>query len=134
MKKIREVKEMFESSLREMFVTRNMVLCGLMAALAVVLSMTASIEAGPYIRIGFSGIPNRIVEYALKPTGPFFFGFTFNVMLAGIIYGSILYRKPVSIKRIVAAELLIKILINCILNTLWISMLYGIPRAGGNPL
>ena len=36
MKKIREVKEMFESSLREMFVTRNMVLCGLMAALAVV--------------------------------------------------------------------------------------------------
>ena len=125
MKKIREVKEMFESSLREMFVTRNMVLCGLMAALAVVLSMTASIEAGPYIRIGFSGIPNRIVEYALKPTGPFFFGFTFNVMLAGIIYGSILYRKPVSIKRIVAAELLIKILINCILNTLWISMLYG---------
>ncbi len=144
MKKIREVKEMFESSLREMFVTRNMVLCGLMAALAVVLSMTASIEVGPYIRIGFSGIPNRIVEclfgpvagclfggaldilkYALKPTGPFFFGFTFNVMLAGIIYGSILYRKPVSIKRIVAAELLIKILINCILNTLWISMLYG---------
>ena len=115
--------------------------CGLMAALAVVLSMTASIEVGPYIRIGFSGIPNRIVEclfgpvagclfggaldilkYALKPTGPFFFGFTFNVMLAGIIYGSILYRKPVSIKRIVAAELLIKILINCILNTLWISM------------
>ena len=53
MKKIREVKEMFESSLREMFVTRNMVLCGLMAALAVVLSMTASIEVGPYIRIGF---------------------------------------------------------------------------------
>ena len=144
MKKIREVKEMFESSLREMFVTRNMVLCGLMAALAVVLSMTASIEVGPYIRIGFSGIPNRIVvclfgpvagclfggaldilKYALKPTDPFFFGFTFNVMLAGIIYGSILYRKPVSIKRIVAAELLIKILINCILNTLWISMLYG---------
>ena len=53
MKKIREVKEMFESSLREMFVTRNMVLCGLMAALAVVLSMTASIEAGPYIRFYF---------------------------------------------------------------------------------
>ena len=67
MKKIREVKEMFESSLREMFVTRNMVLCGLMAALAVVLSMTASIEVGPYIRIGFSGIPNRIEECLFGP-------------------------------------------------------------------
>jgi len=144
MKKIREVKEMFESSLREMFVTRNMVLCGLMAALAMVLSMTASIEVGPYIKIGFSGIPNRIVEflfgpvtgclfggamdvlkYALKPTGPFFFGFTFNVMLAGLIYGSIFYKKPVSIKRIMAAELLVKVIVNCFLNTLWISMLYG---------
>jgi len=108
------------------------------------LSMTASIEVGPYIKIGFSGIPNRIVEflfgpvtgclfggamdvlkYALKPTGPFFFGFTFNVMLAGLIYGSIFYKKPVSIKRIMAAELLVKVIVNCFLNTLWISMLYG---------
>ena len=144
MKKIREMKEMFKSYLQELLVTKNMVLCGLMAALAVVLSMTTSIEVGPYIRIGFSGIPNRIVEclfgpvsgclfggaldilkYALKPSGPFFFGFTFNVMLAGIIYGSFLYKKPVSIKRIAAAELLTKVLVNCVLNTLWISMLYG---------
>lgn len=144
MKKIKEYKEICKSSCRELLVTRNVVLCGLMAALAVVLSMVASIEVGPYIRIGFSGIPNRVVEclfgpvtgclfggaldilkYVLKPTGPFFFGFTFNVMVAGIIYGSILYKKTVSIKRIVAAELLTKVLVNCILNTLWISMLYG---------
>ena len=135
---------MYANSLKELFVTKNIVLCGLMAALAVVLSMTASVEVGPYIRIGFSGIPNRVIEclfgpvagclfggaldilkYILKPSGPFFFGFTFNVMLAGVIYGSILYKKTVSIKRIIVAELLIKILVNCILNTLWISMLYG---------
>lgn len=144
MKKIREFKEIYGSSFQELFVTRNMVLCGFMAALAVGLSMTASIEVGPYIRIGFSGIPNRIVEflfgpvtgclfggaldilkYMLKPTGPFFFGFTFNAMLAGLIYGSILYKKPVSIRRIAAAELLVKIIVNCFFNTLWISMLYG---------
>lgn len=144
MKKLKEIKEIYKSSFRELLVTKNIVLCGFMAALAVVLSMTASIEAGPYIRIGFSGIPNRIVEclfgpivgcffggaldilkYMLKPTGPFFFGFTLNVMLAGIIYGSILYKKPISIKRIATAELLTKFLVNCILNTLWISMLYG---------
>ena len=109
---------MYGSSFQELFVTKNMVLCGFMAALAVGLSMTTSIEVGPYIRIGFSGIPNRIVEflfgpvtgclfggaldimkYMLKPTGPFFFGFTFNAMLAGIIYGSAFYKKPISIKR-----------------------------------
>ncbi len=144
MEKLKRIKEMYANSLKELFVTKNIVLCGLMAALAVVLSMTASVEVGPYIRIGFSGIPNRVIEclfgpvagclfggaldilkYILKPSGPFFFGFTFNVMLAGVIYGSILYKKTVSIKRIIVAELLIKILVNCILNTLWISMLYG---------
>ena len=119
-------------------------LCGQLAALAVVLGTVASISVGPYIKIGFSGLPNRIVEflfgpvvgclfggaldilkYIIKPDGPFFFGFTFNAMLAGVIYGSILYRKPVSIPRIVCAEFLAKVLVNCILNTLWISMLYG---------
>lgn len=144
MKKIKEYKEMYKSSFQELFVTRNVVLCGFMAALAVVLNMAATIQIGPYIRIGFSGIPNRVVEclfgpvagclfggaldmlkYVLKPTGPFFFGFTLNVMIAGIIYGSILYKKPVGIKRVVTAELFAKVLINCILNTLWISVLYG---------
>lgn len=104
----------------------------------------ASIDIGPYIRVGFSGLPNRVVEclfgpvtgclfggmldvlkYILKPSGPFFFGFTFNVMVAGLIYGTLLYRNPVTVKRIVAAEFLTKLLVNCLLNTLWISMLYG---------
>lgn len=142
--KLEKIKEMYVDSVKELLITRNIVLCGLMAALAVVLNMTASIEIGPYVRIGFSGIPNRIVEclfgpaagclfggaldilkYMLKPSGPFFFGFTLNVMLAGIIYGSILYKKLVTVKRIAAAEFLTKLLVNCILNTLWISMLYG---------
>lgn len=141
---MKKIKETFLSSLHELKSTKNVVLCGLMAALAVILGTVASISIGPYIKIGFSGLPNRIVEfffgpvvgclfggaldllkYIIKPDGPFFFGFTFNAMLAGVIYGSILYKKPVSIKRIVCAEFLAKVLVNCVLNTLWISILYG---------
>lgn len=141
---MRKIKELYQNSLHELASTKNVVLCGLMAALAIVLGMIATISIGPYIRIGFSGIPNRIVEflfgplvgclfggaldilkYILNPTGPYFFGFTFNAMLSGIIYGTILYKKTVSVKRIVLAELLIKVFVNCILNTLWLSMLYG---------
>lgn len=141
---MKKIIRVYSDSLKELLVTKNMVLCGLMAALAVVLGMVASIDIGPYIRIGFSGLPNRIVEclfgpavgclfggmldilkYVLKPSGPFFFGFTFNVMVAGLIYGMLLYQKPVTVKRIVAAEFLAKLLVNCLLNTLWISMLYG---------
>ena len=141
---MKKIKQLFSDSLHEFTVTKNLVLCGLMAAIAIVLSMVASISIGPYVKIGFSGIPNRIVEFLfgpvvgcifggalellkfiIKPYGPFFFGFTFNVMLAGLIYGCLLYHKPLSIKRIVIAEFLVKLIVNCGLNTLWISMLYG---------
>ena len=110
----------------------------------VFLCKKSSIEVGPYIRIGFSGIPNRIIEflfgpivgsifggmldilkYLVKPSGPFFFGFTFDAMLASVIYGSFLYKKPVKLWRIALAELITKLIVNCFFNTLWISMLYG---------
>ena len=141
---MKKIKQLFSDSLHEFTVTKNLVLCGLMAAIAIVLSMVASISIGPYVKIGFSGIPNRILEFLfgpvvgcifggaldllkfmIKPDGPFFFGFTFNVMLAGLIYGCLLYHKPLSIKRIVIAEFLVKLIVNCGLNTLWISTLYG---------
>lgn len=124
---MKKLKELYQQSLQELCHTKTVVLCGLLAALAIVLSMVASIQLGPYIKIGFSGLPNRIVEflfgpavgclfggaldllkYVLKPDGPFFFGFTFNAMLSGLIYGTLLYRRPVSIKRIVIAEFFCK--------------------------
>lgn len=141
---MQKMKNFYLSSIKELKVTRNLVVCGFMAALAIVLGFVASIDIGPYIRIGFSGIPNRIVEFLfgpvvgcifggtldilkfiVKPTGAFFFGFTFDAMLAGVIYGSILYKKPVKIWRVFIAELLAKVIVNCLLNTLWISILYG---------
>ncbi len=133
-----------KSSLRELTHTKNLVICGMMAALAVVLGYVASIDIGPYIRIGFSSLPNRLVEflfgpavgcffggaldilkYLVKPTGAFFPGFTLNAMIAGVIYGLILYKKPISIPRILGAEFLAKLIVNCGLNTLWLSILYG---------
>ena len=112
---MKKLKELYQQSLQELCHTKTVVLCGLLAALAIVLSMVASIQLGPY----------DLLKYVLKPDGPFFFGFTFNAMLSGLIYGTLLYRRPVSIKRIVIAEFFVKLVINCGLNTLWISMLYG---------
>lgn len=137
--------QMFPSSLRELKNVRNLVLCGLMAALGIVLRTVATINIGPYIRIGFSDTPNRVVDFLFGPavgclfggmldifkyfltpsSGSFFFGFTLNAMLGGLIYGSLLYRHPVSWKRILIAEVLVKVFVNCILGTLWVSMLYG---------
>ena len=141
---MKKLKELYLSSVRELASPKNLALCGVMGALSLVLGIVASIQIGPYIKIGFSGLPNRIVEclfgpvigcifggtmdilkFIAKPDGPFFFGFTFDAMLAGVLYGSILYKKPVTIPRVFVAELAAKVIVNCGFNTLWISVLYG---------
>lgn len=146
MQKIRKrYAECYSDAFQQLKITHNLVLCGLMAALAVVLNYTTSIFITPNIRIGFSGLPNRIVEYMfgpcigavfggmldilkylLKPDGgAFFFGYTFNVMVAGVIYGTILYRRPIKLWRIFIAEFLTKAIVNCGLNTLWLAVMNG---------
>lgn len=131
-------------SFREFSSLHTVVMCGLLAALAVILGYMTTINIGPYIKIGFSGIPNRVVDFLfgpvvgavfggmldilkfiIKPDGQFFPGFTFDAMLGGVIYGAFLYRKQVKAWRVAAACFLVKLIVNCGFNTLWISVLYG---------
>lgn len=82
---------------------------------------------GPVIG-GVVGALSDILGYIVKPTGPFFPGFTFNSIVSGVIYGLML--KPdaegnVSIKRIVLSKVICTVIVNMLLNTLWLSMLYG---------
>ena len=136
-------KSIFVNSIRELKNVRAVTFCGMMAALAIALNYVASIDIGPYVRIGFSGIPNQIVAYVfgpavgaifgalldiikfiIKPSGMFFPGFTISAALGGLIYGLFLYRKPVSVKNVLIAQILIKIFVNIGLNTLWLKLLY----------
>lgn len=131
-------------SFKEFASLRTVIMCGLLAAIAVILGYMTTINIGPYIKIGFSGIPNRVVDFLfgpvvggvfggvldilkfiIKPNGTFFPGFTFDAMLGGVIYGAFLYRKKVKLWRVALACLLVKLIVNCGFNTLWISMLYG---------
>ena len=103
-----------------------------------------TIEAGPYLKIGFGGVVNQfvyylfgpvagavyggvldLVKYVVKPTGAFFPGFTLNAMLGGVLYGTILYRKPLTFRRALWADLVVALICNIFLNTLWLSMMSG---------
>lgn len=138
------IRDLYLNSMKEFRQIRTIALLGMFAAVAVVLSRVASIDIGPYIRIGFASIPNRLVDaifgpvvgaifggaldiikFVNKPTGPYFFGFTLDAMLGGFIFGSINYKRPLSFKRIMIAEFLNKAIVNCGFNTLWITILYG---------
>ena len=66
-----------------------------------------------------------VIGYLLKPTGPYFPGFTVSAFLTGLVYGFLFYKKEVTWQRALAASLIISVAVNLGLDTLWLSMLYG---------
>ena len=137
-------QNIFLPSSQELKKVPALAVCAMFAALAIILNSVASISIGPYIKIGFSAIPNQlvdylfgpvtgglfagildIVKYLLKPDGAFFFGFTFNAMLAAFIYGCFYYKKKLTLWRVLLAKLIVILVVNVVLNTLWLDMLYG---------
>jgi ECF transporter S component (folate family) len=103
-----------------------------------------SVQIGDFIKITFTSLPNDIaaylfgpfvapvlgaamdiINYIMKPTGPFFPGFTISAAVQGIIVGVGLYKKPLSAKRIFITLLISMLVVDMCLNTLWLSILYG---------
>lgn len=133
----------WRASLEEFRSVRTVTFCGVMCALAMVLGAVTTINLGPYLKIGLSGIPNQIVDYLLgpavggvfagalevikfmmKPDGVYFPGFTLSAVLAAVIYGAVLYRRPPTVLRIAIAQVLVKLIVNIGCNTLWLVILY----------
>ena len=131
-------------SAREINKLRVLTTCAVLAALAVALNYVASINVGPYIKIGFSGIPNQLVDwlfgpvtgmifaaaldvikFALKPDGVFFFGYTLSAMIAALIYGISYYKRPLNFWRVLITKAIVAVIVNVGLNTLWLSMQGG---------
>lgn len=140
---IMKLAALFSASARELKKVRTLTMCGLLAALAFVME-SFSIQAGPYIKIGFSGLPNEVVDFLfgpavgsffsaamdifkliVKPTGPWIPGLTLDAFLAGLVYGLFLYKKPLRFWRVAAAKLTVALFINVMLATYWLSRVYG---------
>lgn len=130
-------------SLHEFKNVTNLTTMSMLMALAVILGFL-SIQVTESIKIGFSFIPNMLIgflfgpiagaifggfadllKYIVSPTGPFFPGFTISAVVGGFIYGIVLYRKPLRILRVFSANALVTLFVNTLLNTYWLSILYG---------
>ena len=93
--------------------TKVLTFCGMMGTLAIVLGYVATIKMGQYIRIGFSGLPNQVVDYLFGP------------WIGAIFGGAMDINKPLKLSNIIISQALVKIFCNIVLNTLWLNMLYG---------
>lgn len=79
---------------------------------------------GP-VATGCVGAVADIIKYMIRPGGPFFIGFTLNEFISGFLTGLILYKKPVTIKRIFLTRLVVIVTVNIVLTPIWLSILYG---------
>lgn len=123
---------------------KKVILAALLLATTVVLSRFLSIKT-PIIVISFSYLPimlsaillgpfystliaalSDLIGALLFPFGAYFFGYTLSSALAGLIYGLLLYKgkKEFSNKnfiiRLIVSTLLVIVVCNTLLNTLWI--------------
>ena len=126
------------------FSIRHLTLASVLIALEVVLSRFLSISAWN-TKIGFAFVPVVLAALLLGPlwagvvgaladllgallfpVGAYFPGFTLTAFLMGLCYGLFLYKKQ-SFPRILSAVAVHQLLLSLLLNTLWISLLYGSP-------
>ena len=95
----------------------------------------AGIILGPF-SAAFVGGAGDVLGYLINPGGgAYFFGFTVSAVLGGFIYGLFLYgmklgggkqkTAPKALLLIMAASAVIIFFINILLNTYWLSVLYG---------
>jgi len=126
--------------------TKRILFSALFIAATIVLARFLSIRT-PIITIGFSFIPimfsaimlgpkystfiatiSDIIGALLFPSGSYFFGFTISSLLTGLVYGLFLYNKEFKINKLfiiklVISTLIVTLIINGILNTIWIMMI-----------
>jgi len=126
------------------FNTKRLVAIGLLTAIHIVLSRFCSINAWN-IKIGFSFVPLLVAGYLygplpaavvggladflgaiLFPIGPYFPGFTLTCALSGALFGLLLHRRQ-TVLRIVGAAVVNQFVLGLLVNSFWISVLYGSP-------
>ncbi|MBT8940054.1 BioY family transporter, partial [Lactobacillus delbrueckii subsp. bulgaricus] len=81
---------------------------------------------GPWWGFAGGALSDLVSSAIFGNMGGFFIGFTLTAALGPMIYGFFLYKKPIQIWRVIASVICVTVICNIGLNTLWVSMMYGI--------
>lgn len=147
------IRSQFAGSFRALKRTRTITTAGLLLAIQMVLSSYGVIEVTDSLKIslahlaiaptailfgpvvaGIQGALSDILGFMLKPTGPYFPGFTLTAALLGVIYGMLLYKTKRTTWQIIAARVIVCLFVNIALNTVFLTMLYGPSRLATLPI
>ncbi len=124
--------------------TTRLVVIAFLIALEIILTRFCSINT-PILRIGFGFLPVAMIGilygpvwaaigYAIGdilgmmifPSGVYFPGFTVTAVLTGFVFGFFLHNKEkITWKTVLPASLIIILVLNLCLDTLWLSIMFG---------
>ena len=83
-----------------------------------------ALVCGPVVGMVF-GFAEDIIGYALQPSGAFFFGYTISTMAGMLFYGLCFFRARITIFRLFVANLLVNVVVNALMGSLWSAILAG---------
>ncbi len=134
----------FSDSFKSLRHTRTLTTVGILLAIQMVLASYGTIEVGDSLKIslshlalaptamlfgpaaaGIQGALSDILAFLIKPTGPYFPGFTISKALSGIIYGCLFYKTSCKLKHVLTARAIVTVFINILFNSFLLSLLYG---------
>ena len=143
MKVFKTIWKKFVDSAMEFKRLRSLTGMGLLLALSIVLSFF-TVQVTPTIKVGVGFLVTAllgmmygpvagglaagagdIIKFIIKPTGPFFPGYTLNAILGGVIYGLFFYKMKPSLPKAIVAKTTVTFLVNIVLGTLWSAILYN---------
>lgn len=139
-----------KKSAKEFGNTKSLVAMAMLLALRLALGYVTNIQLTESIKIGFTIFPTTIacmmfgpipglamggaadlIGFIIKPTGPFFPGYTLDSMVAGFLYGCFFYRREkLSFWRVMAALATVTVVVNLCMTTSWVSIQYGVKDFG----
>lgn len=130
--------------LKGVFSTRKLAVMGLLVALTALLSCFSIYLSETFRLISFAYLPGALgsllygpwaglsmgfagdfVAYMVKPMGGYFFGYALSAMLQNLIYTLFLYKRPVSLWRVAAAQVLVVVFVSLGLGFVWQQMMTG---------
>lgn len=143
--KLQLKENFFRRSAQELKTPRTLVICAMLVALKLVLdALNIRIQITPSLRISFDfiavamggmlfgpvpamliGAAGDIIGYFVNSGGGIYFpGFTLTAVLAGLVWGCGFYGKKVTYLRALCTKAVINILLNILLNSVWLKLLY----------
>ncbi len=141
---MKKIKQQFVDSSKELKNLNTLVLTALFIALGIVLGQLFSIQLTQNMKIGVSFIATQltatlfgpvvggimggvtdILKFIMKPTGGFSILWTLNAIVGPVLYGIMLYKKRITLWRILCSKAVVAVVVNIGMSCAWSAILNG---------